>query len=280
VSTGDQCSARGRGVGGRVKPGHDELTTIPATCNCPALWEGMGERFVGPAKGSADPSDLGVRHLVGRASARRHRAPSPAFMLGMRLFSLDKPRPRRYVTPMPPPTPLPVIAQLIGLFRQGFWRRLAGRFFGRRAIQPANDPVEEFLLPILEAIAKIAAAVQNGTYREPEYAPEPPDEAPKTSGRTPPPKPAKPPPIWEPEPPWLYGPITARPRAPRPPPAPEPAERSSAPKRSRPPARQRPSWPPARTAARPTLPPPRVHIRSKKARPNPVKTHAHNVPLS
>jgi hypothetical protein len=182
---------------------------------------------------------------------------------------------------MPPPTPLPVIAQLIGLFRQGFWRRLAGRLFRGRATQPEQDPVEEFLLPILEAISRIAEAVQNGTYREPEYAPEPPDEPPETSGRTPPPKPAKPPPMWEPEPPWLTGPILARPRAPRPPPAPEPAEPTSiAPKPSRPPARQRPSWRPARAAARPPLPPPRVHIRSKKARPERVRMHAHIVPFT
>jgi len=191
----------------------------------------------------------------------------------------------RYITPMPPPTPLPVIAHLIGLFRQGFWRRLAGRFFGRRASQPANDPVEEFLLPILEAISRIAEAVQNGTYREPEYFPEPPDEAPDTSGWTPPPKPAKPPPIREPEaepePPWLYGPIQARPRAPRPPPAPELAEQtSSAPTPSRSPERRHPSWPPFRPAARPSLPPPRVRIRSKKARPKPVRTRAHIVPNS
>jgi hypothetical protein len=173
---------------------------------------------------------------------------------------------------MPPPTPLPVIAQLIGLFRQGFWRRLAGRFFGRRATQPANDPVEEFLLPILEAISRIAEAVQNGTYREPEYAPwepderdpRPPDEAAKTSDR-------KPRQIREPEPPWLSGPLEARPPLPktglpRPPPAPEPAEQPSpAPKRSRPPARRRPAWPPARPAARRPFAPPRVRIRSKKA---------------
>jgi hypothetical protein len=147
---------------------------------------------------------------------------------------------------MPPPTPLPVIAHLIGLFRQGFWRRLAGRFFGRRATEQAEDPVEEFLLPILEAISRIAEAVQNGTYREPEYSSEPPDEPPETSGRTPPPKPAKPPPIREPEPPWLSGPLPARPRAPRPPPAPEPAEPTSeAPRAPRPPQRQRPSWLPA-----------------------------------
>jgi hypothetical protein len=183
---------------------------------------------------------------------------------------------------MPPPTPLPVIAQLIGLFRQGFWRRLAGRFFGRRATQPANDPVEEFLLPILEAIAKIAAAVQNGTYREPEYSPwepderdpRPPDEAPKTSDR-------KPRQIREPEPPWLSGPIQARPRTPRPPPAPPVAERPSAtPQAHSAPERPRPSWPPARPAARPPLPPPRVRIPPKKARPKPVATHAHVVTLT
>ncbi len=190
---------------------------------------------------------------------------------------------------MPPPTPLPVIAQLIGLFRQGFWRRLAGRLFRGRATQQEQDPVEEFLLPLLEAISRIAEAVQNGTYREPEYCPEPPDEraprppdeAPKTSGR-------KAPPIREPdsEPPWLYGPIQARPPLPktgrpRPPPAPEPAERpfakSPAPS---PPARQRPSWPLARSDARPPHPPPRVRIPPKKARPEPVKKHAHIVPLS
>jgi len=183
---------------------------------------------------------------------------------------------------MPPPTPLPVIAQLIGLFRQGFWRRLAGRFFGRKATQQEQDPVEEFLLPILEAIAKIAAAVQDGTYREPEYTtdppderdPRPPDEAPKTSGR-------KPPPIREPEPPWLSGPLKARPRAPRPPPAPAPVERPSpAPHAPSPPQRPRPSWAPARSAARPPLPPPRVRIPPKKARPEPVRMHAHIVPLS
>jgi hypothetical protein len=197
------------------------------------------------------------------------------------LFSLDTARPLRYKAPMPPPTPLPVIAHLISLFRQGFWRRLGGRFFGRRATEQAEDPVAEFLLPILEAIAKIAAAVQDGTYREPEYAPwepderdpRPPDEAPKTSDR-------KPRQIREPEPPWLLGPLEARPRAPRPPPAPAAAERPSpAPKPSRPPARQRPSWPPARPAARPSRPPPRVRIRSKKARPKPVRTHALIVPL-
>jgi hypothetical protein len=203
-------------------------------------------------------------------------------MSGKQLVSLDKPRPLRYITLMPPPTPLPVIAHLIGLFRQGFWRRLAGRLFRGRASQPENDPVEEFLLPILEAIAKIAAAVQDGTYREPEYAPwepderdpRPPDEAPKTSGR-------KPPQIREPEPPWLLEPLAARPRAPRPPPAqPAAEEPSPAPKPSRPPERHRPSWPPARPAARPPRPPPRVRIRSKKARAKPVKKHAHFVTLS
>ncbi len=182
---------------------------------------------------------------------------------------------------MPPPTPLPVIAQLIGLFRQGFWRRLAGRLFRGRATQPPQDPVEEFLLPILEAISRIAEAVQNGTYREPEYSPWP-DEPPETYGRTPPPKPAKPPPIREPEPPWLTEPLQARPRAPKPPPAPEPAaeQTSPAPRAPRPPQRQRPSWPPARPVARPPLPPPRVRIRSKKARPEPVKKRGHFVTVS
>jgi len=179
---------------------------------------------------------------------------------------------------MPPPTPLPVIAQLIGLFRQGFWRRLAGRLFRSKAAQQAEDAVEDFLLPILEAISRIAEAVQNGTYREPEYSPWP-NEPPETSGWTPPPKP---PPIRKPErepaPPWLCGP---RPRRPTPPPAPEPAaeQSSSAPQAPSRPARQRPSWPPARPAARRPLPPPRVRIRSKKARPEPVKTHAQFVPL-
>jgi hypothetical protein len=201
-------------------------------------------------------------------------------MLEKLLVSLDKARRLRYITPMPPPTPLPVIAHLIGLFRQGFWRRLAGRFFGRRATQEEVDPVEEFLIPLLEAIAKIAAAVQDGTYREPEYATWP-DEPPETSGRTPPPKPPKPPPTWEPEPPWLSGPLQARPRAPRPPPAPEPAEQPSAtPQAPSAPERQRPAWPPARSAARPPLPPPRVHIPPKKARPEPVRTHAHVVTCS
>jgi len=212
---------------------------------------------------------------------RQEEAASGDFgpMSGKKLFSLDKPRPLRYITPMPPPTPLPVIAHLIGLFRQGFWRRLAGRLFRGRATQPENDPVEEFLLPILEAISRIAEAVQNGTYREPEPSPWP-DEPPETSGRKPPPKPPKPPPVREPEPPWLCGPIQARPRAPRPPPAPEPAEPiSPAPQPSRPPERQRPSWPPAYPVARPPLPPPRVRIRSKKARPKPVKKHAYFVPL-
>jgi hypothetical protein len=203
-------------------------------------------------------------------------------MLGIKLVSLDITLALRYISLMPPPTPLPALTALIGLFRQGFWRRLAGRFFGRRATQPAEDPVEEFLLPILEAIAKIAAAVQDGTYREPEYAPweqderdpRPPDEAAKISG-------LKPPQIREPEPPWLREPLAAGPRAPRPPPAqPAAEEPSPAPKPSRPPARQRPSWPPARPAARRPLPPPRVRIRSKKARPKPVRTHAHIVPLS
>jgi hypothetical protein len=203
-------------------------------------------------------------------------------MLENMLYILDNTSPLRYIPPMPPPTPLPVIAQLIGLFRQGFWRRLAGRLFRSKATQQAEGAVEDFLLPILEAISRIAEAVQNGTYREPEYAPwepgerepRPPDEAPKTSGR-------KPPQIREPEPPWLYGPIEARPRAPRPPPAPPAAERtSSTPKPSRPSARQRPSWPPARSAARPPRPPPRVRIPSKKARPKPVRTHAHIVATS
>jgi len=196
-------------------------------------------------------------------------------------FSLDNARPLRYITPMPPPTPLPVIAQLIGLFRQGFWRRLAGRFFGRKATQQAEDPVEQFILPLLEAISRIAEAVQNGTYREPEPAPWP-DQPPETSGWTPPPKPAKLPPVREPEaepePPWLFGPIEARPRRHRPPPDPEAAEPSSeAPPPSRPPQRRRPSWPPAPSAARPPLPPPRVRIRSKKARQKPVRTHVHFV---
>jgi hypothetical protein len=188
---------------------------------------------------------------------------------------------------MPPPTPLPVIAHLIGLFRQGFWRRLVGRFFGRGATQQAEDPVEEFLLPILEAIARIAEAVQNGTYREPEPSPWP-DEPPETSGWTSPPKPPKPPQIREPEPepPWLSWPVQARPPLPKmgrpkPPPAPEPAERQSvAPQAPSPPQRQRPSWPPARQAARPTLPPPRVRIPSKKARPEPVRMHVHFVTYS
>jgi hypothetical protein len=186
---------------------------------------------------------------------------------------------------MPPPTPLPVIAQLIGLFRQGFWRRLAGRLFRSKATQQADEAVEDFLLPILEAISRIAEAVQAGTYREPEYAPwEPdernprsPDEAPKTSGR-------KPPPIREPdsdsEPPWLCG--QARPRAPRPPPAPPEAERpSAAPQQAPSPSeRQRPSWPPTRSDARPPPRPPRVHIPPKKARKKPVTTHAHFVTAS
>jgi hypothetical protein len=187
---------------------------------------------------------------------------------------------------MPPPTPLPVIAHLIGLFRQGFWRRLAGRFFGRKATQQEQDPVEEFLLPILEAISRIAEAVQNGTYREPEFSlpppderdPKPPDEAPKTSGRKPPPIRE---PDSEPEAPWLSGPLEARPRRPRPPPAPEPAERPSAkPQAPSPPARPRPSWPPVRPAARRPRPPPRVRIPPKKARPKPVRKHALVVPLS
>ncbi len=208
--------------------------------------------------------------------------PNGSLTLSIVLFSLDKTRSLRYITPMPPPTPLPVIAQLIALFRQGFWRRLAGRFFGRRATQQAEDPVEEFLLPILEAISRIAEAVQNGTYREPEPSAWP-DEPPETSGWTPPRKPPKPPPIREPEPepPWLSGPLPARPRLPRPPPAPEPAERQSvAPQAPSPPQRQRPSWPPARAAARPPPRPLRVRIPPKKARPKPVKKHALIVPLS
>jgi len=92
-------------------------------------------------------------------------------MLGIKLVYLDITLALRYITPMPPPTPLPALTALIGLFRQGFWRRLAGRLFRRGTTQPAEDPIEEFLLPILQAIAKIAAAVQDGTYREPEYAP-------------------------------------------------------------------------------------------------------------
>jgi hypothetical protein len=195
------------------------------------------------------------------------------------LFSLDNTRPLRYITPVPPPTPLPVIAQLIGLFRQGFWRRLAGRLFRSRATQPAQDPVEEFILPLLEAISRIAEAVQNGTYREPEYAPWP-EEAPETSGWTPPPKRPKPPQVRQPEPPWLSGAIRAAPRALRPPPAPKAAEQTSPElPPSRPPDRQRPLWPPARSAARPPLPPPRVRIPSKKARSKPVRTHVHFVTL-
>jgi len=201
-------------------------------------------------------------------------------MLEKQLFSLDKACRLRYITPMPPPIPLPVIAHLIGLFRQGFWRRLAGRFFGRRATQQAQDPVEEFLLPILEAISRIAEAVQNGTYREPEPSPWP-DEPPETSGWKPPPKPPKPPPVREPEPPWLLGPLPARPRRPMPPPAQDPAERPSATSQAiSAPERPRPSWPPARSAARPPLPPPRVRIRSKKARAEPVRTHAHFITYS
>jgi hypothetical protein len=216
--------------------------------------------------------------LVWRASARHRSLVSEKMLL-----SLDKTRPLRYITPMPPPTPLPVLTALIGLFRQGFWRRLAGRLFRSKATQEAEEAVEDFLLPILEAIAKIAAAVQAGTYREPEYAPwepderdpRPPDEAPKTSGR-------KPPQIREPEPepPWLLEPLEARPRAPRPPPAQDPAERPSATSQApSPPARPRPSWPPAGPAARRPLPPPRVRIPPKKARPKPVKKHAHFVPI-
>jgi hypothetical protein len=198
------------------------------------------------------------------------------------LFSLDNTGSLRYITPMPPPTPLPVLTALIGLFRQGFWRRLAGRLFRSKATQQADEAVEDFLLPILEAIAKIAAAVQDGTYREPEYAPwepderpsRPPDEAPKTSDR-------KPRQIREPEPPWLLGPLEARPRAPRPPPAPEPAERPSAtPRAPRPPARQRPSWPHSRPAARPPLPPPRLQIPLKKAQAKPVAKRALFVTLT
>jgi hypothetical protein len=188
---------------------------------------------------------------------------------------------------MPPPTPLPVLTALIGLFRQGFWRRLAGRLFRSKATQQADEAVEDFLLPILEAIAKIAAAVQDGTYREPEYSPEPPDEAPKTSGWKQPPKPPpQPPPIRAPEPPWLFAPIEAKPPLPktgrpRPPPAPEPAEQKSpAPQVPSPPHRQRPSWPPFRAAARPPLPPPGVRIPPKKARPKPVTKHAHFVPYT
>jgi hypothetical protein len=182
---------------------------------------------------------------------------------------------------MPPPTPLPVIAQLIGLFRQGFWRRLAGRLFRSKASQQAEDAVEDFLLPILEAISRIAEAVQNGTYRESEYSPEPPDAPSETSGWTPPPKRPKPPQVREPEPPWLYGPLQAAPRAPRPPPAPEPAERASATSQApSPPERQRPSWPPARSDARLPFAPPGVRIPPKKARPKPVAKHANFVPLS
>jgi len=232
---------------------------------------------------SGGEGDTAVYLNAHATSARRRRTPNLAHhvsMLGKRLFSLDIARPLRYITPMPPPTPLPVIAHLIGLFRQGFWRRLAGRLFRSKASQPENDPVEEFLLPILEAISRIAEAVQNGTYREPEPSPWP-DEPPETSGRTPPPKPPRPPQIREPDPPWLCGPITAKPRAPRPPPAPEPAERPSATSQApSPPQRRRPSWPPARSAARPPLRPPQVRIPPKKAQTKPVKKHARVVPLS
>jgi hypothetical protein len=183
---------------------------------------------------------------------------------------------------MPSPTPLPIIAHLIGLFRQGFWRRLAGRLFRRGTTQPVEDPVEEFLLPLLEAISRIAEAVQNGTYREPEYAPELPDERdPRPSDKPPESSGRKPSSIREPEPPWLSGPLQARPRAPRPPPAPEPAEQPSpAPHAPSPPQRQRPSWPPARSAVPPPHPPPRVRIPPKKARPEPVRKRALNVVLS
>jgi hypothetical protein len=202
-------------------------------------------------------------------------------MLGTTLFTLDKARRLRYITPMPPPTPLPVIAQLLGLFRQGFWRRLAGRLFRSKASQQADEAVEDFLLPILEAISRIAEAVQNGTYREPEPSPWP-DEPPETSGWKPPPKPPKPPPVREPEPdpPWLLGPLPARPRRPMPPPAQDPAERPSATSQTpSAPERPRPLWPPVRAAARPPRRPPRVRIRSKKARPKPVTKHAHFVPF-
>jgi hypothetical protein len=185
---------------------------------------------------------------------------------------------------MPRPTPLPALTALIGLFRQGFWRRLAGRLFRSKATQQADEAVENFLLPILEAISRIAEAVQAGTYREPEYAPwepderdpRPPDEAPKTPGR-------KPPlirePDSEPEPPWLCG--QARPRAPRPPPAPPEAERpSAAPQQApSPPERQRPSWLPARSDARPPPRPLRVHTLLKKARAKPVRKHVHFITL-
>ncbi len=185
------------------------------------------------SRGRRGESELGpVGISAHEVPARRHSAPARAQRgpaLGKMLFALDTTRPLRYITPMPPPTPLPVIAHLIGLFRQGFWRRLAGRFFGRKATQQAQDPVEEFLLPILEAISRIAAAVQAGTYREPEYAPDPPDERePRQPGEPPDPSAWKPPPIRKPErepaPPWLSGP---RPRRPRPPPAPSAAEEPS-----------------------------------------------------
>jgi len=216
-----------------------------------------------------------------RLPASRAEKDGSSLTLVKKLFSLDTLSPLRYITPMPPPTPLPVLTALIGLFRQGFWRRLAGRLFRSKASQQAEDAVEDFLLPILEAIAKIAAAVQDGTYREPEYAPEPPDESPETSGWTPPPKRPKPPKVREPEPPWLSGPIRAAPRAPRPPPAPPEAERpSAAPPAPSPPQRQRPSWPPFRAAARPPLPPPGVRIPPKKARPKPVTKHAQFVPYT
>jgi hypothetical protein len=97
--------------------------------------------------------------------------PHGSVVLDTLLFLLDKTRRLRYITPMPPPTPLPVIAQLIGLFRQGFWRRLAGRFFRRGAPQPAEDPVEEFLLPILEAIAKRSRTGPTGSRSTPPNRP-------------------------------------------------------------------------------------------------------------
>jgi hypothetical protein len=168
---------------------------------------------------------------------------------------------------MPPPTPFPAIAGLIGLFVQGFWRRLAGRLFRGGSTRATDRLIEDFLRPILEEIARVAAEIQAGTYQPPESfprppaarKPEPPDKAPKTPGpmAAAPSSPSRPTP--------------ARPRRRRPPPAATPAKQTSAaPRGARPPQHQRRALPRSRPTAKS---PHRVHDPPQTAQSKPTLMH-------
>ena len=161
------------------------------------------------------------------------------------LFSLSIRRQIQVTYPNAPPSPHPHRRQTD---RNGLLDPLptvAAWLPWWRSPQQTIDPVEEFLRPILELIAKVEAEVRAGTYQPPEYHPRRPrargsaeTQAPRQGTGNLRPKPAAKSGAAGGDRDHRSPPIPAGPKRPRPPPAP-PAERSpAAPAAPRPPRRR------------------------------------------